>query len=485
MKRLLPLLLILAAAGIDVSPAEALRPNVVFILADDLGYGDLGCFGQKKIKTPRLDELAAEGMRLTDFYAGSTVCAPSRAVLMTGQHTGRTWVRGNAGAANRDPQTLRAEDVTVAEKFREAGYATALIGKWGLGEVGSTGHPNRQGFDYFYGYLNQRHAHNFYPTFLVRNEEVVPLKNVVSSEWEASRVASGAPDDGAGWAHPEGRIEYSHDLIAGEALKWIEEKSGGEAPFFLYLALTIPHANNEGTRGTGNGQEVPDHGIYADTDWTEPNKGQAAMITRMDGDVGRVIDKLREKGIADNTLVIFTSDNGHHREGGNDPEFFDANGPLTGMKRDLTEGGIRVPTIAWWPGKIAPGVVADHPAYFGDFMATACELAGVAPPEVPTQSVSFLPTLLGMGEQRKPDYLYWEFYEGAGKQAVRFGDWKAIRQPMFTGPVALHDLSKDLAEQKDLASEHPELVERAVALMAEAHAPNENWKPRPSSAKKK
>lgn len=471
--------LILLATSVFTFASAAEKPNIVFILADDLGYGDLGCFGQTKIKTPELDKMASEGMKLTSFYAGSTVCAPSRSVLMTGQHTGRTWVRGNAGRDNRDPQTLRPEDVTVAEKLKDAGYSTALTGKWGLGELDSTGHPNKQGFDYFYGYLNQRHAHNYYPSFLIRNDEVVPLKNTISSEWEAKRVADGAPDDGAGWAHPEGRIEYTHDLIAEEALNWLDKKADGENPFFLYLALTIPHANNEGTRGTGNGQEVPDYGIYEDKDWTEPNKGQAAMITRMDADVGKILALLREKGVAENTLVIFTSDNGHHKEGGNDPEFFDANGPLTGMKRDLTEGGIRVPTIAWWPGKIAPGTESDHPAYFGDFMATACELAGAETPD-DTQSISFLPTLTGHpGEQKDHDYLYWEFYEGkGGKQAVRFGDWKAIREPMMTGDIALYDLSEDLAEENNLAEEKPELVEKAADYMEKAHEPNPNWKPR-------
>ncbi|MCB1065524.1 MAG: arylsulfatase [Verrucomicrobiae bacterium] len=487
MKRLFSFVLATVFFGVAISTAVGAekKPNVIFILADDLGYGDLGCFGQTKILTPNLDQLAAEGIRLTNFYAGCTVCAPSRSVLMTGQHTGQTWVRGNAGAGNREAQTLRAEDVTVAEMLKTAGYETALIGKWGLGELGSTGHPNAQGFDYFYGYLNQRHAHNYYPTFLIRNSETVPLKNVVSSEWEAKRVADGAPDDGAGWAHPEGRIEYSHDLVAAEALQWIDQKAGGENPFFLYLALTVPHANNEGTRGTGNGQEVPDYGIYADKDWTEPNKGQAAMITRMDGDIGRIVALLKEKGIAEDTLVFFTSDNGHHKEGGNDPEFFDANGPLRGMKRDLSEGGIRVPAIGWWPGKIEPGTVSDHAAYFADFMATACELSGVTTPEATAQSISFLPTLLGKPEAQKDhEYLYWEFYEGAGKQAVRFDQWKAIRQPMFEGKVELYDVSKDLGEENDVASEHPDLVAKAIGFMKEAHVPNPNWKPRAAGKKK-
>ncbi len=454
------------------SAAAAEKPNVIFILADDLGYGDLGCFGQEKIQTPHLDQLAADGMKLTDFYAGATVCAPSRSVLMTGQHTGRTWVRGNAGRDNPEKQTLRPEDVTVAEKLKSAGYATALTGKWGLGELGSDGHPNEQGFDYFYGYLNQRHAHNYYPEFLIRNQEIVKLRNVSAPEWLAQKKEKNEPDDGAGWAIE--RIDYSHDLIANEALEWIGKQSA-EKPFFLYLALTIPHANNEGSRGTGNGQDVPDYGIYAGKDWPDPDKGQAAMITRMDGDVGRIITLLKEKDFAKDTLVIFTSDNGHHKEGHNNPELFDANGPLRGMKRDLTEGGIREPTIAWWPGKIAPGSVSDHPAYFGDFMATACELAGVEPPEN-VQSISFLPTLLGKpDEQKKHEYLYWEFYERGSAQAVRFGDWKAIREPMFTGEVQLYNLAEDIGEEHNVADRHPDLVAKAIAYMTDAHVDDPKW----------
>lgn len=279
---------------------EKAKPNVIFIMADDLGYGDLGCFGQTKIKTPRLDQMATEGMKLTQFYAGTTVCAPSRCVLMTGQHTGRCWVRGNAGADNIESQALRDEDKTIAEVFKDAGYATALFGKWGLGEATSPGHPNNQGFDICYGYLNQHHAHNYYPTFLYKNKERVSLRNV--PEWENS-------ERGEGWARE--RIDYTHDLIHDQAEKWLDENH--KKPFFLYLSYTIPHANNEGTRGTGDGQDVPDYGIYEDKDWSRPNKGQAAMITRMDRDIGSVLDKLKEHKIAKNTLVIFTSDNGPHR----------------------------------------------------------------------------------------------------------------------------------------------------------------------------
>jgi uncharacterized sulfatase len=465
------------------APAAEDKPNIIFILADDLGYGDIGCYGQKHILTPNLDRMAKEGLKFTNFYAGSTVCAPSRSVLMTGQHTGRTWVRGNAGSQGMEAQTLRDKDVTVAEVLKDAGYYTALIGKWGLGEIGSTGHPNKQGFDYFFGYLNQRHAHNHYPEFLIRNSDIVKLRNITDPEYTAQRKANGLPDDGSGWATPEGRIDYAHSLFAQEALDFIG-KTSKDKPFFLYLAFNVPHANNEGTRGTGNGQDVPDHGIYSDKDWPEPDKGQAAMITLMDRDIGRIVDLLQQKGIDKNTLVMFTSDNGPHKEGGNDPEFFNANGPLKGLKRALYEGGTRVPGIAWWPGKIAPGSISQHPAYFGDFMATAAEISGgKAPGNI--QSISFLPTLMGNEkQQQKHEYLYWEFYEQGSKQSVQFDKWKAIRKPMLTGPVELYDLSSDLGEDVNIANEHPDIVARAVKYMEKGHKPDPKWKI-PAPKKKK
>jgi len=442
-------------------------PNLIFIMADDLGYGDLGCYGQRLIRTPRLDRMAREGMRFTQFYAGCTVCAPSRSVLMTGQHMGHTYVRGNAG---RDVsiQSLRPEDVTVAEVLKQAGYATALCGKWGLGDdtPGNTGLPNDQGFDFFYGYLNQVHAHNYYPEFLWRNREKVLLRNKVVR----AKRAYGAFRGG----HAVERVDYSHDLVMQQALQFVRDHR--KRPFFLYLALTIPHANNEGTRATGNGQEVPDLGPYADRPWKEPDKGYAAMVTRMDGDVGRLLDLLHELGIDRRTLVIFTSDNGPQREGGQDPELFDSNGPLRGMKRDLYEGGIRVPTLAWWPGTVPAGSVSDHIGYFGDWMATAAELAGTRPPEA-VDSISFVPTLRGRRQQqRQHEYLYWEFYERGGKQAVRAGKWKAIRKPMFHGRTELYDLSRDPGETTDLARQHPDVVRRLEKLMDQAHVDNPNWK---------
>ncbi len=454
----------------SAAAAKPNKPNIVFVLADDLGYGDLGCFGQKLIQTPHLDQMAAEGMKFTQFYAGATVCAPSRSVLMTGRHGGRTWVRGNAAPK---PQTLRVEDITVAERLKAAGYATALCGKWGLGETDTVGHPNKKGFDHFFGYLNQHHAHNYYPPFLFRDGEKVKLRNVPADDPKANDPRGG------GWSKE--KVDYSHDLITDDAFAWL--KTHKDQPFFLYMALTIPHANNEGARGTSNGQEVPDYGIYAGKDWPDPDKGQAAMISRMDRDMGRLFQLLRDLRIEKNTLVVFTSDNGHHKEGRNNPEFFDANGPLRGMKRDLYEGGIRVPTIARWPGVVPAGKTSSHIASFTDFMATACDLAGIETPE--TDGLSFVPALRGDTKSQKTHgYLYWEFYEQGSKQAVRFGNWKAVRMPMFTGPIELYDLSNDLGETSDIADQHPELVAKAAGYMKEAHVPNPNWKvPAPKNKK--
>jgi arylsulfatase A-like enzyme len=443
------------------------KPNIIFILADDLGYGDLGCYGQKQILTPRLDQMAAQGMRFTQFYAGCTVCAPSRCVLMTGLHTGRAWVRGNAGSDNSIIQSLRDEDMTVAEVLRGAGYRNGLIGKWGLGEVDQPGFPLRQGFDYFYGYLNQVHAHNYYPEFLYRNAERVKLANLVKRpEGQAEDFLSGSAIK---------RVDYSHDLIASEAVEFVRQNAQNQ--FFLYLALTTPHANNEATRMTGNGAEVPTFGIYANREWSDQDKGQAAMITRMDADVGRLLDLLQELGIDEKTLVMFSSDNGPHNEAGHNLGTFNPSGPLTGIKRSLTEGGIRVPMIARWPGKIAAGATNSFVGSFADMLPTFKELSG-SQVEAKTTGLSLVPTLLGIGQQKSHEYLYWEFYEQGSKQSVRFGDWTAIRQPMFNGEVSLFNLATDLAQKQNVARENPAIVSQAVALMEQAHQPNENWKPR-------
>ncbi len=435
-------------------PNERERPpNIIFILADDLGYGDLEAYGQERIRTPNLSRLAEEGIRFTDFYAGSTVCAPSRCVLMTGLHTGHAYIRGN-GKYN-----LRPEDLTVAELLRGAGYVTGQIGKWGLGHEGSNGIPTKQGFDYFFGYLDQHHAHNYFPSFLIRNEERVYLENVVPEEGQYHQGVASI------------KVEYSHDLMAREALDFIARNAGH--PFFLYLSFTIPHANNE----AGNeGMEVPDCGVYAEEDWPQPQKGLAAMITRLDTDVGRIVEALSMRGIEEETVIFFTSDNGPHAEGGNNPDFFDSNGPLRGIKRHLYEGGIRVPMIVRWKGKTPAGSVSNHVGYFGDWMATAAELAGL-PETGSSDSISFLPVIIGdSGNQRSHDYLYWEFYERGSAQAVRMGRWKGLRKPMFSGPIELYDLSSDLGEEVDVASDHRQIVERIEALMTEAHTPSDLWK---------
>ncbi len=435
---------------------SAKKPNIIFILADDLGYGDLGCYGQKRIQTPNIDRLAAEGLRFTDAYAGSTVCAPSRCVLMTGLHTGHTIIRGNANVP------LRPEDTTVAQLLKSAGYSTALIGKWGCGEAGSVGVPNAQGFDYFFGYLNQVHAHNYYTDFLWRNDQKVPLPNQVTRK----------PGRELGGVSTNKKV-YSHDLFASEALEFVE--SHKEGPFFLYLALTIPHANNE---AGGKGMEVPDLGPYKDKPWPEPQKGHAAMITRMDGDIGRLMEKLKTLGIDDNTIVFFTSDNGPHKEGGNDPEFNNSSGPLKGYKRALYEGGIRVPFIARWPGKIAAGTQTDLITAFWDFLPTACDLAGTETP-AGLDGLSMAPTLLGKPEsQKKHEYMYWEFHEQGKRQAVRMGNYKAIKQNIAKNPdspIELYDLSQDIGETKDIAAEHPDIVKKAAKLFKSARTPNPHW----------
>ncbi len=435
-------------------PANSRKPNIIFILVDDLGYGDLGCYGQEVIQTPNIDRMAAEGMVFTDHYAGSTVCAPSRCSLMTGRHTGHCRVRGNA----RVP--LRESDITVAELLKQAGYTTGIIGKWGLGEPGTTGIPNKQGFDYWFGYLNQRHAHNYYPEYLWRNEEKVALSNEVRPVNPPGGVATK-------------RVEYSHDLFAAESLAFVERHV--DKPFFLYLAYTIPHANNE---ARNEGMEVPSYGPYADEDWPDAQKGHAAMITRMDGDVGRLLANLKVLGIDDNTLVFFSSDNGPHKEGGADPKFFNSSGPLRGYKRALYEGGIRVPLIARWPGKIAPGSGSNLVSAFWDFLPTCCDLVGAMPPEI--DGFSMLPTLLGKPDrQRRHRYLYWEFHEQGKKQAVRMGDWKGIRLNVAKnpdGPIELYNLKTDLGETTDVASEHPDIIESMAALMKDARTPSERWR---------
>jgi uncharacterized sulfatase len=458
-----------------VATSSKQKPNIIFVLADDLGYGDVGCYGQKRIKTPNIDQMAADGMRFTQGYAGATVCAPSRCVLMTGLHNGHGRVRG------LDPPYLKGlyledRDVTVAEVLKDAGYTTGMIGKWGLGlmKAGATdaeqGLPRRQGFDYFFGYLTHGHAHNYYPDFLWRNESKVPLANVLSPKPEYKGLVA------------DKKVDYAHDFLARDSLKFVRDHK--DQPFFLYLAFTIPHANDE---AGDKGMEVPDLGEYANLDWPEPQKGHAAMISRMDGDVGRLIALLKELKIDDNTLVIFSSDNGPHKEGGCDPNFNDSNGPLRGMKGDLWEGGIRVPMIARWPGHVPVGKTCESPVHFADVMPTLATLgSGTAPAKI--DGVDFSPTLLGSNQPELFDrFLYWEYDKnGLQKQAARWRNWKAVKEP-YAKPLELFDLSSDIGEEHNVAAGHPDVVAKFNKYIRAARTNTPDWPipPQPSRSNKK
>lgn len=419
------------------------KPNIIFILADDLGYGDLGCYGQTKIKTPNIDRLAAEGMRFTQCYAGSTVCAPSRSALMTGQHTGHTRIRGN------DAYPLQPEDITVAEVLQKAGYKTGAIGKWGLGLGNTTGNPTKQGFEEWFGYFGQTHAHDYYPVELYRNDRVVPLEG----------NANGA------------KGQYSHDLFTMAATNFVRVTK--YFSFFLYLPYTIPHANNELGKKSGNGMEVPSDEAYTKEKWPQPEKNKAAMITRLDRDIGLLLQQLKRLNLESNTVIFFTSDNGPHKEGGVKPEFFKSSGPLRGIKRDLYEGGIRVPMIVRWPGKIPAGKVSDQVWAFWDFLPTAAEIAGEKPPEN-IDGISMLPTLFGKKQTNQHEFLYWEFHEKGTKQAVRMGDWKAVRLAPKE-PLELYHLKTDAAEGKNVADDHPEIISKIENYLLTARTESERW----------
>lgn len=429
----------------DASAARR-RPNLIYIMADDLGYGDLGCFGQETIQTPHLDRLASEGLRLTDYYAGCTVCRPSRLSLWTGQHMGHTPIDSN------EKYVFQPQDVTVAELLKANGYVTGGVGKWAMGGVDSSGHPNLNGFDFWMGYLDQSEAHNYYPTHLWRNAEQVALSGNEIGDYPNGRGRVSSK-----------RVTYSHDVMTDEMLGFVRQHR--QEPFLLHVHWTLPHANNEGGRVLKDGMEVPDYGIYTDRDWPQVEKGQAAMITRMDRDVGRLVSLLQELEIAEHTLVFFTSDNGPHSEGGHRHETFDANGPLRGYKRDLYEGGIRAPTIAWWPGTIAPGRVSHEPLAAWDWLATACELSETDV-EHPTDGISFAPLLLGQ-KQLAHEYLYWSY---AGKRALRRGRWKVV-QPGKDEPLELYDLEADLGETSDLALRHPDVLKELHEWMQLAVEP--------------
>lgn len=409
-------------------------PNIIFILADDLGYGDLGCYGQKQIATPNIDRLAKEGVRFTQVYSGSTVCAPSRASLMTGKHTGHGRIRGN----RRPDLPLLPGEVTVAEVLKQAGYRTGVFGKWGLGNAGDSGVPNEQGFDEFLGYLAHVHAHNYSTDHLWKNRDQFWLQKNFGRRME----------------------EYPPDLFTEHAIRFVEQNK--TQPFFIYLAYTIPHANNELGNAAGNGMEVPSDAPYSAMEWPQTERNFAAMITRMDDRVGKLMAALKQAGIDENTLVFFASDNGPHLEGGHKPEFFDSNGPLRGTKRDLYEGGIRVPMIVRWPARIKPGQVSSHVWAFWDFLPTAAAAAGAAVP-AGIDGVSVLPAFTGETASSH-EYFYWEFHEGGFKQAARIGDWKGVRLGKNL-PLELYDLKADLGETTDLAAKYPKAVEKIEQIL--------------------
>lgn len=472
--------IIITACDTNSQNKEAFRkPNIVYILADDLGYGDIGSFGQTKIKTPNLDRMAAEGMRFTQHYSGSTVCAPSRSVLMTGLHTGHTPIRGNKEHMPIGQYPLPYAVPTVAEVLKEAGYATGAFGKWGLGYPGSEGMPSRQGFDLFFGYNDQRRAHFYYPEFLFREvpgtaAERVPLKG--------NKVKDN-PERHPGSGPPVKRGTFSQDVIAEEAISFIDRHAGDDQPFFLYMPLTIPHASIIAPEEAmdpyldENGESIFPEEPFPGAHYTaqpQPRAAFAAMVTLLDTYVGQVMEKLREQGIAENTLVMFSSDNGPHVEGGHDPAFFDSNGPLRGVKRDLYEGGIRVPTLAWWPGTVQAGVTSNHISAFEDMLPTFTELAGIQPPPH-IDGISIVPTLTGEGEQQQHEYLYWEFPAQGGKQAVRKGEWKAVRLNVSENPdapIELYNLDNDIGEQTNVADQHPEIVREMQEIMEASHVPS-------------
>lgn len=474
MSRIIPVLVLVTLLVQTAFLSAEDLPNVVLLLADDLGYGELGCYGQKWIKTPNIDRLAEEGMRFTDFYSGNAVCAPSRCCLMTGKHPGRAYVRNNGDP--KDLQFLQQEfgwefpgqnpipdgEATIAELLQQKGYATAAIGKWGLGHFGTSGDPNRQGFDLFYGFNCQRHAHNHYPRFLWRNNIKEQLRG-------NDRTLGGET--------------YSQDRFTEVALEFIQENQN--RPFFLYMPFAIPHLSIQVPEASLNEykDKIPE-ASYEHKGYLKhphPRAGYAAMISHLDRDIGKLMDRLDALGLADNTLVMFTSDNGptFRRLGGSDSEFFDSAAGLRGRKGSLYEGGIRVPFIARWPGKIAPKSSSNRQAAFWDLMQTIADAVGVDTPEE-TTGLSVLPDLLGK-ETRQPEYLYWEFPAYGGQQAIRQGRWKAIRQNM-TDPknedplkIELYDLVQDRSESHDIAAEHPEIVAQLGALMGSARTPSDRF----------
>lgn len=451
------------AHELNLSAEETRRPNLIYILADDLGYGDLSCYGQTTLKTPNLDRMAAEGLRFTNHHAGSTVCAPSRCVLLTGLHTGHGTIRGNG------PGQLTDKDVTFAEYLQNAGYKTACFGKWGIGNPPPLDDPNKHGFGEFYGYVNMFHAHNYYPEFLIRNGKREPLRNKLYSSY---RDYSTGPKEGAGVA--EVAVDFAPHLIAEEFFSFIKQNQ--DKPFFAYYPLNIPHANNEAGREeriNNNGLRVPEVVSSAKVDWPVQEQGFATMIAQIDGEVGRLMALLKKLGIDRDTIVMFSSDNGPHQEGGHQVEFFNSNGHLRGKKRDLYDGGVKVPFIVWGPGRVPAGEESDLLSGFQDVYLTMLELAQVQGGFPELDGHSLAPTILGQNQrQRKHEHLYWEFLEQGGKQAVVKGDWKGIRLGTLQNPDApleLYNLKTDPSEETNVADRHTEIVKELAAIMDREH----------------
>lgn len=426
--------------------AHAEKPNIIFILSDDLAQGDLGCYGQKIIQTPRIDRMAQEGTRFMQAYCGTTVCAPSRTSLMTGLHSGHAPVRGNWEIAKGEGQyPLPDQTVTVAEILKTQGYATAVIGKWGMGMFGTSGNPMKQGFDHFFGYNCQRHAHSYFPAYLYRDDKRIELEGNANN----------------------GRKVYAQELIQKDVLAWVRDKK--QQPFFLFYAVTLPHGNHE----------IDDLGIYKNKPWTAQQKAYAAQVTRLDRDVGELLDLLKELKIDDNTVVMLAGDNGSSFAPKSDigKLFQQASNGMRGFKRGLYEGALRQATIARWPGQIPAGKVSDAPWAFWDFLPTAAEWAGAKiPAECQTDGLSLVEHLRG-GSAPKREYFYWELHEGMPIQAIRFGPnlmWKAVKNGV-KAKVELYDLTKDPGETTNLAKQQPDVVAQAVALMKSAHNDNPDW----------
>lgn len=440
------------------------RPNVILIVADDLGYGDLGCYGQKLIETPNIDALAKNGISFTQFYAGTSVCAPSRASLMTGKHTGHTSVRGNFEIKPEGQLPIKDQEFTLAELFKSVGYKTGGFGKWGLGFPGSEGDPNKQGFDSFFGYNCQRQSHNYFPDHLWDNQTELKLPNTLQT------------------------LEvYAPALIQQKSIAFLEKNK--EAPFFLYLPYTLPHAALQIPAGDttfayykNKFKEAP---VAIKNNWNGtnyqpqayPKAAYATMVSKLDAYVGEVVAKVKALNLSENTIIIFTSDNGPHSEGGNVPTKFNSSAGFKGQKRDLYEGGIRVPLIVSWPNKIQANRSTDFIGAFCDFMPTFADVTN-APTPTDTDGLSLLPLLTNKGKQAQHPFLYWEFHEDGGKQAVRSGKWKAVKLDVFQhpeNPIKLFNLENDASEKNDVAKKHPKMVQRMTKIMNEQHRENPNF----------